>query len=147
MIWSCNKSFSFLVSRRFIQSSTFDGTSYPIPIEWQGLLKCAHSTRILAVATIRERPLFLSAHLEVRLNLRVVTNRERRLIEWIRHIHLTGLYWYIILNIICWNLKHYKNTMYILILGDAKKDNKKHKNTMDSWSRDDSTKKYIKKGR
>ena len=38
-----------------------------MPIESRGLLTCARDTRIVAVATIRERRLFLSACLEVRL--------------------------------------------------------------------------------
>ena len=39
---------------------------YDIAIESRGLFTCARATRILAAASIRERRLFRSAHLEVR---------------------------------------------------------------------------------
>ena len=52
---------------------------------------CARATRILAMATIRERQLFIFTHLEVRFLFESATNRERRLIERIRYLSVWPL--------------------------------------------------------
>ena len=67
----------------FLQSSTYTAPPicilsacyFDIAIKSWGLFMCACTTRILAVASIREQQLFPSAHPEV-----------RRLIEWIRYM-------------------------------------------------------------
>ena len=81
-----------------------------LPFETRGLFTCACATRLLAAASIRERRLFHSACPEVRRqfesgdhffqhvqrcgdNSRAATNRERCLIEQIRHIFLETKKW------------------------------------------------------